>query len=223
MPSNRHKLDHLAFGPMLSLVFLLWIAYRFLFHFPTWFDEIFGKAIFFGLPVWLYLSFSKLESIKNSFELSRFRSGVIQGVLLGSIYGFVAILTLFIKKGFTVEVAPLFSSDLFWWQFYLSLMTGFWESLFFFSFVMTIVQAKYTKLTLLKQVLVVVLVFVVFHLPSVFLRYSVPSLAGQVLLLAVFAAGQAAIFAKTHNVYTLAISHAFWGMVLLTYSIAYGG
>ncbi len=215
MRSTRNNLKHLAFGPLLSLVFLLWVAYRFLFHFPVWFDELFGKAVFFGLPVWLYATMSREKNVRQTFEVSRLQPGLVLGILMGGIYGFAATIASFLKRGVIIQAAPLFLSDVFWWNFFLAFMTGFWESLFFYSFVMTIIRIKYNRLPLIQHILLTSAVFVLFHLPNTFLRFSMTEVIGQVFLLWCFSLGQAFIFARSKNVYALAMSHAIWGMVLL--------
>jgi hypothetical protein len=101
----------------------------------------------------------------------------------------------------------------------LALMTGFWESLFFYSWIMVAIQEKYHRWGLLNQVLLVAGIFVVFHLPNIFLRSaSVPIMINQAILLAIFALGQGFFFARTRNLYALVLSQAIWGMVLLVHT-----
>jgi hypothetical protein len=62
-------------------------------------------------------------------------------------------------------------------------------------------------------------IFVAFHLPNTILRSPSPLIAvNQALLLSIFALGQGLLFARTKNVYTLAVSQAIWGMVLLVHT-----
>ena len=125
--------DHIAFVPLLLLVFVMWVAYRVLFHFPVWFDETLGKAVFFGLPVWLYLVMSRSKSMAETMSPRALKPGLLLGLAFGGIFGFAGTLISLLKKGVIVQSAPLFTSDIFWWEFFFAMMTGFWESLFFMS------------------------------------------------------------------------------------------
>jgi hypothetical protein len=149
-------LKHVAFIPLLSLVLIVWVAYRVLFHFPVWFDESVGKAIFFGLPVWLYISMTRSEGMKQTFSIEKIRPGLLLGLAVGGIFGFAATIAGFARAHVVVQSAPLFTSDLFWGEFLLAMLTGFWESLFFFCWVMVIVQEKFRHWPAVNQLLMIV-------------------------------------------------------------------
>ncbi len=220
--SRISKTSSAAFFPLLFVVLLIWFLYRMLFHFPVWFDEIIGKAIFFGLPVSLYISLTGTQVIRQTYAVGRLYRGLLLGVLIGGVFGFAATLTSFLGRGVVVQAAPLFTSNDFWWQFFLALMTGFWESLFFFSWVMVVVQEKYRRWGIWPQLLLVAAIFVIFHLPNTILRApSALIVVNQVILLSIFAVGQGLLFARTKNFYALAISQAIWGMVLLVHTSSY--
>ncbi|MGD9129611.1 MAG: CPBP family glutamic-type intramembrane protease [Candidatus Woesebacteria bacterium] len=223
MPSKRKskkrriaKKSHLLFFPLLFLVLLLWVVYRSIFSFPVWFDESIGKAIFFAIPVWLYVLVSNFRPIVNSFAFFKMKRGLMLGLAVGGIFGFVTSLIGVIQKNANIEAAMLFTSDKFWWEFFLALMTAFWETLFFFSFIYTVIQDKYAHWDLLKRVLLASLIFLVFHLPNTFLRFtSLNHILAQIFLLFLFAIGQSLLFEKEKNAYALVLSHSIWGMVLL--------
>ena len=222
MPSKRKKktkktIKHEAFLPLLLLTFLIWLLYRFLFDFPVIFDELIGKAIFFALPVLLYISITGSTEIIETFSLAKMRSGLLKGLAVGGIFGFVAAILAVLTKGTGVIKIPYYFADWFWWEMFLAMLTAFWETLFFFSFVMTVIQQKYKKWSLLKQVAIVSLIFLVFHLPNTFLRFSLRDSLFQVGLLYLFAYGQAMIFSSKKNAYVLLITQAIWGMVLLVH------
>lgn len=194
----------------------MWIIYRSLFHFPVWFDETLGKAIFFGLPVWFYLFVSQSRSIADTFAPGKLLPGLLVGLALGGVYGFVTALIGHWQTGGAVLAAPLFLADRFWLEFFLALMTGFWETLLFFSFVMVVIQEKYRHWSLMRQVLVVAGIFLIFHLPNTLLRFpGGAAVVTQLLLLGLFALGQALLFHNRRNLYALALSHALWGLALL--------
>lgn len=218
---NNHSTaaGSMAFWPLLCVVFLIWIIYRTLFHFPVWFDEIIGKAVFFGLPVSLYISLSSAQAIRQTYAVGRLYRGLSLGVIMGGLFGFAATLTSFISRGVVVQTTPLFASNVFWWEFFLAMMTGFWESLFFYSWVMVVIQEKYSRWQLGSQLALVVIIFVLFHIPNTILRSSSPMIVvNQTILLSIFALGQGLIFARTKNLYALAICQAIWGMVLLVHT-----
>ncbi len=217
MPSKKPKRQtHEAFIPLVVLALIIWFAYRFLFHFPIWFDETIGKALFFGFPVWLYVQISGSESMTNTFSLNKFHSGLLSGIAVGGLFGFAAALLGLAESG-GVQAAQVFASDRFWWEFMLALFTGFWETIFFFSWLMVVIQEKWPHWSLAKQVLAVAGLFLVFHMPNTFLRFSGTAVAGQLVLLFAFAVGQALFFANRRNGYALTLSHAIWGMVLLVH------
>lgn len=206
---------HVAFIPLIIVTCLIWFIYRALFSFPVWFDETVGKALFFGLPVWLYVTLSGSRSIPETFSLHKLRQGLLTGVAIGGLYGFAASILTLIQLKAQVQPVALFNSPDFWGEFFLALMTGFWETLFFFSWIMVIWQERFPKQSLLKQILAVSLIFVVFHLPNAFLRLPPLGAIRLIFLLFLFAIGQALVFSRWKNGYTLTLSQAIWGMVLL--------
>lgn len=205
------------FLPLLILCLLLWFFYRSLFAFPVWFDEIVGKALFFGLPVWLYILATGTSKITATLAAIKVKRGLSLGLAVGGLFGFAASLLAIVQRGGGVQPVMLFAADGFWWEFLLALLTGFWETLFFFSFVMVVTQDTWRKWPLLQQVLLVAAVFMVFHLPNTILRFNGVAVAYQAILLFLFALGQGLLFAREKNAYALMLSHAIWGMVLLVH------
>ena len=59
------------------------------------------------------------------------------------------------------------------------------------------------------------LIFLLFHMSNIVLRFSDTAIMMQIILLYLFGLGQAIIFAREKNVYTLILTHTLWGMVLL--------
>lgn len=138
----------------------------------------------------------------------------MMGIAIGGLYGFLATLLAVYQRGVIIPAVP-FESAAFWYEFFWAMMTGFWETLFFFSFVLLATKAKFPKWDLMKQILFVAGVFLVFHLPNIILRFQGPAVFFQIFLLGLFGIGQALLFYVEENGYTLVISHALWGMVLL--------
>lgn len=207
-----------AFLPLLLLTFILWLVYRSIFTFPVWFDETIGKAIFFGFPVWLYLSITQSKELTDSMDPDKLYKGLLLGLAVGGVFGFVGSLMQIVISGGAVQTATLFASPTFWWEFALAIMTGFWESLFFFGWIMTSVMIKYKKKGFLAQMLITAVIFMVFHLPNTFLRFGLGMIIPQAFLMLLFGLGQAGLFYRWKNIYALTISQAIWGMVLLMHS-----
>lgn len=217
MPSKKTKSapSHAVFLPLLVLSFLLWIFYRSVFSFPIWFDETIGKFVFFALPVVLYVAVTGNRSIFESFSLQRLKPGLLLGLAVGGLFGFTGVLLGALGRGGELQQLPYYLADWFWWELFLGLLTGFWETLFFFSFVMTVVLDKYRSWSLLRQIIWVAFVFLLFHAPNTLARFSLGQSALQLALLFAFACGQALLFASRRNAYMLIITQALWGMVLL--------
>ncbi len=211
--ASQHR--HGLFFPLLLVSLVLWIGYRAFFNFPVWFDESLGKAIFFGVPVWLYTTVLGFSAIADTLASKKLKPGLLQGLAFGGTYGFVAALLSLISRGGQVETVLLFQAPSFWHEFLLSLLTGFWETLFFFSWIMLVVQDKYRHWGLVNQVLLVAVIFLVFHIPNTILRFEPSQVVGQLFLLFLFAIGQAFLFARRQNAYSLILSQSIWGMVLL--------
>jgi hypothetical protein len=209
---------HLAFLPLLVLLFIVWLVYRRLFHFPVWFDETIGKAIFFGLPVWLYINLTRSKTITETYAPERMEKGLLVGLAVGGVLGFAGALATILSKHAAVHAAPLFMSNGFWWEFFLAMMTGFWESLFFYTWIMTVIMEKFAKWPLINQVLMVSVIFLLFHIPNTILRFNLNLVPAELFLLFFFAVGQAFLFARSRNLYAVTLSHAIWGMVLLVHS-----
>jgi len=226
MPSKKEKKTTrpkrpdaiVVFYPLLLLTLLLWILYRSLFYFPLWFDEIVGKALFFGFPVWLYITISGSTKIIDSFALQKFKPGILLGLAVGGMFGFTTSVLALVQNGVIVEPVWLFSSNLFWKEFLLALFTSFWETLLFFSFVMTIIMEKYPKWSMISHAVLAAFIFMIFHIPNAFIRFEPIIAIWQIMILFLFALGQSFLFASRRNAYALILSQAIWGMVLLTHS-----
>ncbi|NCN06984.1 MAG: hypothetical protein GW946_04045 [Candidatus Pacebacteria bacterium] len=211
------KAARIAFFPVVILIFILWLLYRSLFDFPVWFDESIGKALFFGVPVWLFINITRYKGVLESFAPSKLYSGLMLGIAIGGVFGFVAAILSVLSKGVLLQATPLFAAPEFWGEFTLAIITSFWETLVFYSFAMTMIQDKYHKWSLTKQSVLVSTIFVLFHIPNAFLRFEIGAVSGVLFLLFLFAFGQAYLFAARNNAYALVLSQTIWGLVLLSY------
>lgn len=216
MPSKKLKSNSSrAFLPLLSLIFLLWVFYRSVFQFPVWFDESIGKLVFFALPVLLYVTITGNKSIFATFSLANLKPGLLLGLAIGGVFGFVGVLLGALNRQGELTIAPYYMADWFWWELFLAMLTGFFETLFFYSFVMVVIEEKFKNFSLFRRVVLVATIFLLFHLPNILVRFDFSQVFLQILLLFAFACGQALIFYQRRNAYVLTLVHAIWGMVLL--------
>lgn len=220
LPKKAAHHAHIVFYPLLFLTLTLWILYRVLFQFPVWFDEVLGKALFFGLPVWIYATIAGAHSITAGFGLRKLQPGVLLGLAVGGIFGFSTSLLMIFTRGGQVEAALLFTQDRFWSEFILALFTAFWETLLFFNFILTVAQEKYTEWSDAQHAIFAAVIFLLFHIPNTVLRFANGPQAAQTIfvqfaILFLFALGQAYLYIGRRNSYALVLSHALWGMVLL--------
>lgn len=220
MPLKKNKKNirvdkHEAFLPVLLLTFFLWFFYRTIFQFSVWFDESIGKFVFFALPVLLYVSISGSKEILETFSFKKIKPGLLLGLAIGGVFGFSGAILGVLSRGGSVSIIPYHSADWFWKEMFLAILTGFWETLFFYSFVMVVIDEKFNYFSLAKKVGLVASIFLIFHLPNIFARFSLAAIFLQILLLFTFACGQALIFYKRRNAYMLVLVQAIWGMVLL--------
>jgi hypothetical protein len=224
MPSKRksktkrrqsQKQKHQLFWPLLVLVFVFWFLYRVLSSFSVFFDELVGKAIFFAFPVLIYLTITGFSATMETLSFAKLRKGLLIGLVIGGIMGFVAVIAKALLNAGQIQPLAFYAAENFWWEMFLAILTSFFETLFFFSFVMLVIDDRYKKWSLMSKVLVVALVFLIFHLPNLFLRFSLETIYLHTMLLFAFALGQALLFYIQRNAYTLLMTQAIWGMVLL--------
>jgi hypothetical protein len=206
-----------VFLPLLALCLFLWWVYRSVFHFSVLFDEVIGKAIFFALPVLFYLSVSGDKNVFISFSKEKIRKGLLLGLAIGGLFGFVFAIFLLFRHGSVPLGTPVFLTSWFWQELALAFLTSFWETLFFFSFVFSGIELRFPRWSLTKQVLLTAFVFLLFHIPNVFLQFSWRDALLQMILLFSFAFGQALFFSQRKNAYAAILIQVIWGMVLLVY------
>lgn len=217
MQSSKHSLfsdPNYLFWMSVSVSFFSLILYRFSIHAPVWFDEIFMKALLFGLPFWLYAKISKRPLSFFGLESKRFWIGAFNGLALGGLFSFVAILASSARKT-SIFIPGLFQSNVFWWEFSLAFATAWWESLFFYGLILPVLKLKVKGET--NALAYTTLLFLLFHFPNLILKVGLAASLQPMLLLGVFAFGQGILFLRTKSISTVVVSHAFWGMALLVY------
>ncbi len=210
------KLYSFFFLEMSLLV--IWVAYRAAVRMPVWFDEGVAKAIVFGLPVFWFAARSPFVASEIGLQPRRLLPGLYLGLAAGGLYGFMGILTE-VSSGRQVAMAPLFATAEFWWLAFLALLTAWWESLFFFGLPVQFVRSIAAWFSDTVLGILVIGLFLLFHAPLrlIVAGYS-PFFLVQMGVLALFAAGQYILYARTKNMYALVLSHLFWGLVIEIYA-----
>lgn len=206
------------FLALVSISFILLVWYRALSHFPVWFDEGIVKAVLFGLPLLMYAIFTKQSITKFGLEPKRFWLGAYLGLALGGTCGFIAMFMSALKNQGHMLIPYLFFSPQFWWVFFLAFLTAWWESLFFYGFVLSVLERMY-KGNEWKATGLSTIIFVLFHAPILLLRDGVSASVLPLVLLGLFAFGQSVIFLRYKSLISMVVSHAFWGMTLLVYTL----
>lgn len=216
--------QHAHFLHVLIVIFLIWSLYRLLFKdIPVFFEEGVLKLIFFALPVWLYMLLTGAPLLYDELAKKQLMPGIFLGLAFGGIFGFVGTMATLSGKNH-VLLAPMFISTAFWWQFFLAILTGFWESIFFFGWIYSSSEQAFPKWSIVKITIFNALVFILFHIPNTLARYnntwsiSFPAFFfSQLFLLAAFAIGQGFLYYRYRNIYLLTMTHAIWGMVLFLF------
>lgn len=146
-----------------------------------------------------------------------FWKGMFSGLMIGGLYEFIGVFS-YMLRGTTFMRAYIFESPLFLSAFFLALMTAWWESLFFFGYVLNKTKDMFKKAEI-PAVLFTSLVFVAFHAPiRVLMTGFTPQLGSELFVLLLFAIGQSILFLRTKSIFSVVLSHALWGMVLLIYT-----
>lgn len=215
--SASHRPNTPLFWFLLALAFVSLVVYRAFFNLPVWFDEVVAKAMIFGLPFLAYVLISRKSVASFGMEPRKFWLGAYLGLALGGSFGFVALLASAVKTGGQVLIPNLFFASDFWWTFFLALATAWWESLFFYGFVLNVLLV--IKKSEWRAAILSTAIFIVFHAPILVLRGSLTGAVVPLLLLSLFAFGQAVIYLRFRSLIAMVVSHAFWGMALLVYTL----
>lgn len=217
LSKNNQPAIRQLFWTLIGVSLMLWVIYRSLFSFPVWFDETIGKALFMGFPVWFFANLTKNRQICQSLAMEKIYAGLLRGLAIGGMFGFVAAVTLILTSSSRIEPVGFFTVDQFWWEFLLAMLTAFWETVFFFSFIQPVLRSWLPKKYFWRPILITAGLFLVFHLPNMILRFSGIEIVSQIFLTALFGLGQALLMTGSNNAYLLMMTHTLWGMVLLVH------
>lgn len=203
--------------PLIALALILWVLYRLLFNFSTFFDETIGKAVFFALPVAFYVAIANDRKILTSFSQQKIKAGLLYGLAVGGLFGFVFAILAVLRQEASFDAEPVYLTSWFWRELALAVLTSFWETLFFFTFFQTVLMDNYKHWSLTKQAVITAFVFLFFHLANIFNNFTGQQIIFTASLLFSFALGQALFFSQLRNAYAAMVIQTIWGMVLLVY------
>lgn len=214
--STARSAPNRFFEKAVGAAFVIWLVYRLFTAFPDWFDEIVAKALVFGLPAWLFLRGKKDAA---GLGAEKFYPGLLIGLAVGGMFGFTGVLAS-VARGTQIQPFNLFLTAPFVNLLFVSFWTSWWESVFFFGFVQNAVseRLKKTGYAFLITTLLTAGVFLIFHMPILFMQSGVTiNSVRLMMLLFVFALGQSLFYSRMKNMYALVLSYTFWGMVLAIY------
>jgi len=200
----------------------LWTGYRLVGGFPEWIEETVLKGLIFGAPVLWELRRRAIKQSEFGLGTQRFWLGMYLGLGLGALYLTVAFAAN-VLRGVEMQTVRLYLTEGFWQLFLVSIFTSWWESLLFWGYGWTTLYHLFTKsdsqFAGFNATFWSAIVFIIFHLPLIFITQGFGEVSGfAILAISLFAFGQAIVYWKTKNLYTMTISHLLWGMMLLVYS-----
>ena len=203
------------------MIFFLWLGYRLIGGFPEWVEEIFLKGLIFGVPVIWEINRRAIRQSEVGLENRDFWFGMYMGLALGGLYLSVGYISNVLQGKQFLTVQAFLATE-FWLKFFLALFTSWWESLLFWGYAWNTLNhlfAKDKQMAGLNASLWSAILFIVFHLPLIFITFGFGRVSTfGVLSIALFAVGQAFIYWKTKNLYAMTLSQTLWGMMLLVYS-----
>ncbi len=205
---------HRVLGLYMFLL-LAWGAYRFLFRFPVWFEEIVLKGLVFGLPVF-YLAFRRDKFSFKFLGIMRERlfDSVALGIGLGLIVGLVAELGNFVRYGSAIFDASSLTSAEFGGYIILSIVTAFWEQLVFSGYVLE--KLRFVISDEWSLVWVVSIMFMALHLPALVFFHHLPlgQIVVSMVLFVLLSVGTSVLRLRYRNLMAPIMAHALWGIVV---------
>ena len=205
---------HRVIGFWVYLV-LVWGVYRFLSPLPVWIEEIFLKAIIFGLPVF-YLVLKKEKSNLQSLGISakNLFESVYLGLALGVFFYFVGQVSNFLRyRGvLTVQDWQVTSAELGGFLL-LALVTAWWEELVFMGYILQRMSSVMRHEW--KAALATAVMFSLLYVPSLLIR----GVTGwqfllQMVLLFSLGLGNGILMLRTRNLAAPILAHTLWGAMV---------
>jgi len=158
---------------------------------------------------------AKTDAISKALDPRQVLVGLLRGLAYGGIIGFVGVIVIALNRGSSYTSFPVFLADRFWIELLLATFTAFWESVFFFGFVQAVLAHFWKFRGKVKIWGGSSLIFLLFHLPNIMLRFAGLDVTFLIFLMYLFGLGQAILFDQEENIYPLIITHTVWGMILL--------
>ncbi len=201
-----------------AVVFIVWGLYRLLLPFPLVVEEFVVKPLVYLPPLILVVRREGFKG-KSIFSVFGFRSsGLFVSVYLGMSLGFAYLLVAVMGRLVFSEgavVRPLTPSSLSLFSLTIvSLATAVWEQIVFSGFMLQrffgVLRDEWMSSG------VTAFLFMLLHLPILWLEFSSQSLFIVVQLLVLFLVGfgNSVLMLRTRNVIAPILSHAFWALSL---------
>lgn len=199
-----------------TFLFMVWGAYRLFFRMPVWFEEVFIKALVFGLPV-VYLAKKNKWSVRDlGIKGDKFFQSVYLGLGLGVILGFAGQIGNIIRHGTLVFENYGLNSETIGTFMILALVTAFWEGLVFMGYLLQ----RLDKVVKSEQVLVVVvgLMFAMIHAPALLVQgMASGQMMVSLLLLLLLGVGSSILMLRQRNLIAPVMAQAMWGVTVFMF------
>ena len=198
------------------LLIMLWGIYRLFFRFPILIEEVFFKALVFGLPVWWLARRNKWSLKSIGISGDGFFQSVYLGLGLGVILGFLGQLGNVIRHGTLVFEDFGLTSEMMGGFIILSLVTAFWEELVFMGYFLKRMSGVIANEQ--HRVIIIGLLFSFLHVPALWIQ-GMPMLqiVISLLLLTLLGMGNAILMLRQKNLIAPIMSHALWGVAVFLF------
>ena len=198
-----------------SFVFLVWGFFRLLSPLPVWIEEVFIKALVFGLPVFIVVFKIEKKNLESlGIGMKNFFESVYLGLSLGTFFWFFGQLSNFIRHRGVLSIKEIQPTSAEFGGFLLlALITAWWEELFFMGFVLRrlagLVKEEW------KVALTTSVMFCLIYIPGIVVKGVVWwQMLLQVLLLFSLGLGNSILMLRTKNLIAPILSHALWGAMI---------
>jgi membrane protease YdiL (CAAX protease family) len=198
-----------------TFALVVWGFFRLLSPLPIWIEEVFVKAVVFGLPVFLVvLNKEKKDLTSLGISTKNFFESVYLGLSLGAFFWFFGQLSNFIRhKGVLTlrEIQP--TSPEFGGFLLLALITAWWEELLFMGYILNrllkVISAEW------KVALITSTMFSLVYIPNMIVKgVSIWQMLLQIILLFSLGLGNSILMLRTKNLIAPILSHALWGAMI---------
>ena len=201
-----------------AFIFLVWGIYRWLFQMPVWFEEVVLKGLVFGIPVYIAaIRVAKWKWEDLGLTGDNLWESVNLGLALGVVLGLFGQIGNFIRHGGLQFSTFNFDAGALGAFLILALVTAFWEELLFSGYILQ--RLERVVRTEWSQLIITASLFVVLHIPSLFLiqRMSISDMVMAVVLLFLLELGSGILMLRYRNLAAPILAHAMWGVTVFLF------